>query len=122
MAPTSRQHKRHSILGTFSLIAGIVSSIVSCLAIVALLGLIAIHLGRVSPSDLQTTLGELCGLGNGVLAFGGLAAGVIGFFEKERDRVPNILGIILCVFSLIILGAVFLLGSIAGPDPALPNL
>jgi hypothetical protein len=117
------KHKRHSIFGAISLIVGMVSMLLGCggLGVIIVLG--AIHQGQVDMSGFDTTIGALCAVASGPLALIGLGSGFAGFFEPDRDRMPNILGIILAALSLAILAVLLLLGIIGSGRPTFqPNL
>ena len=117
------RHKPHSVLGAISLVVGLLSMLLVCGGLLAVLALDVIHGGRVDLSPFEVAVSGLCAVSSGPLALLGLGSGAVGFFERERDHVANLLGIILAVISLLILAAMLILGLAGQSQPTFqPNL
>jgi hypothetical protein len=115
--------QRHSIFGLISLAAGLISVTIVGGGLALLIFLTAVHRGQVDMTAFEAMLTALCAAAGGPLAIVGVGAGVAGFFEQDRRRLFNILGIALNGASLLLLAAIVVLGVIAhsrvGPPPNL---
>lgn len=121
---TKAQQKPHSRLGSISFVLGILSVVGSCCAMVALPAAVVTSVLPSSVPVVNLGWTTVCALVGAPFNLLGLGCGIAGFFERDKDRVPNILGIVLCVIAVVILAIGALTGHVitAPLGPRQPNL
>jgi Kef-type K+ transport system membrane component KefB len=103
---------RHSGLGVSSFIIAIVAGLVIFVTVVAIVAKVIANQGRVDEKSPEMILAGLLILGCIGLDLLALVLGICGLFQKDRQKVFAILGVVLSALTLFGLSALMVLGTL----------